>query len=138
MRNDFGSDELGMEGEARLSPRALAKALGFVDKLPYQFNNTRHMTGLNPWDQPESFQAPTQLNPLKLHWHQLAGVHSMARNIFTSEATQSMRGILVADEVGLGKTALSVAFIAFVNQVKVIQDRNQKLPAVIRESFFHI
>ncbi|KAM6490053.1 P-loop containing nucleoside triphosphate hydrolase protein [Amanita muscaria] len=126
--SDFGRDALGMEKEAHLSPDALGKALSFVDRLPHQFNKHRHATGLNAWDQPRAFQINkgdqcTELTLLSLHWHQLAGIHSAARSFFVSDPVASPRGLLIADEVGLGKTALSIAIMAFLNQVKTLQDR---------------
>ncbi|KAK1233548.1 hypothetical protein PQX77_003294 [Marasmius sp. AFHP31] len=152
-----GLGVLGMEDEAGMSPEQLSQALGLVDGLPFQWNAVRHRDGLTRWRNPKAFDSDA--NPsLQLHWHQLAGAHSIFRNCFEKEGTgKSTRGMLIADEVGLGKTALCLLIIAIVNQVihlrgmgkspaPVFQGRNYEfkershviiLPGTLREQWVH-
>jgi hypothetical protein len=138
LRETSGGD-LGMEIECKLGPDVLADRLGFLKhQLPHQFNQHRHRS-LTAWDRPDLFSAnpvPDSLAPLKLHWHQLAGVHSMVRNIFTRDADPDhCTGMLLADEVGLGKTALAISFISFLSQCVLLQQSDSELPPIIRKQF---
>ncbi|KAF5344438.1 hypothetical protein D9756_011277, partial [Leucocoprinus leucothites] len=130
--NDCAGD-LGMEIEGKKSFVALCKALGFRTGIPVQFNNHRHRAGVSPWDDEKLFKIePAFLSRLSLHWHQLAGVHSIARSIFTEEkAINHTLGVLVGDEVGLGKTAQAITFIAFLNQLIFLQQQNATFPPIL-------
>ncbi|KAF8523869.1 P-loop containing nucleoside triphosphate hydrolase protein [Hysterangium stoloniferum] len=135
--NDIESGDMGMEKEYNLDPNTLAVNIGFTrDNLPHQFISTRHVMGKNAWDQPELFVTkpnPDYLVENRLHWHQIAGVHSIARNIFTPTSDPDhCCGILICDEVGLGKTSLTIAIIAFLNQSISMQQRGQ-LPPVLAD-----
>lgn len=138
---DIDGADLGMEVEANLSVIKLSQSLGFVqDNLPFQFNRSRHIAGLTPWDQPDLFTTSPQqtdsLVPLSLHWHQLAGVHSIIRSAFTKTPSPGhCTGILECDEVGLGKTALAITVIAFLNQAVTLQVAKKPLPPILRQPF---
>ncbi|KAJ4463203.1 P-loop containing nucleoside triphosphate hydrolase protein [Lentinula lateritia] len=137
---DVQQGDLGMEVESDMSPEMLATSLGFLRQaLPHQFNTLRAMNGITPWDKATQFETEADnhqnLLPLSLHWHQLAGIHSIARSVFTKTAVPDhCTGVLVADEVGLGKTAQSLSFIAFLNQAIMIQKHKQpsKLPPILK------
>lgn len=134
---DTQGGDLGMEVEWNLDPEMLAEALGFLRKsLPHQFTTIRHAAGANEWQNPQRFEGPenlSNLKPLTLHWHQLAGVHSIIRNIFTKKRkSKHCTGMLIADEVGLGKTALAISVIAFLNQSARVQDKGEELPPILR------
>lgn len=123
---DTGLGDLGMDVEYSLTPADLATHLGFTkQRLPHQFNNLRHALGLTPWADGILFSTkptPDCLKPNALHWHQLAGIHSITRSIFTtSPDPHHCTGVLIADEVGLGKTAQSLSLIAFLNQCIFLQ-----------------
>ncbi|KAF5370979.1 hypothetical protein D9615_010044 [Tricholomella constricta] len=135
--NDCGGD-FGMELEAKMTPASLALSLGFKTGLPPSFNLLRDRSGISPWDDPLTFAdpkadpLPCNLSKLCLHWHQLAGVHSIVRSIFTEVADPShTTGVLVGDEVGLGKTAQAISTIAFLMQVIRLQETKRKLPRLI-------
>lgn len=110
----------GVEVEALMSPAVLARNLGFSPEtmLPPVFNHYRHTGGLNSWDEPSAFNDANpenleSLEPFTLHWHQLAGVHALIRMTFTPEpAPGHCTGVLVADDVGLGKTFQAITVIA--------------------------
>lgn len=123
-----------MEVEQRLSFDDISHQLGFSKTgLPMQFNKFRHMAGLTPWEKDHTSifkdaSAP-HIVPNRLHWHQLAGVHSFARTVFTGEANpQACTGYLISDEVGLGKTAQLISMIAFLNQCITTQERKASHP----------
>ncbi|KAJ3563513.1 hypothetical protein NP233_g8897 [Leucocoprinus birnbaumii] len=127
--------DLGMEVENTMSLSALQKALGFRTGLPMQFNKYRHRGGVTPWDDEKIFQAdppPEELEPLQLHWHQLAGVHSIVRSLFTQERDiEHTLGVLIGDEVGLGKTAQAITTIGFLNQLIYHKAHEKQLPPVL-------
>lgn len=136
--NDEGGD-FGMEVEAKMSPGALASMVGFKNRrLPRLCNPVRHRGGISPWDDLLLFKnldydaLPDYMVLLFLHWHQLAGVHSISRNTFTaSPRPKDSVGMLIGDEVGLGKTAQAIAFIAFLNQAIWMQDNGMAPPKIL-------
>ncbi|KXN81813.1 hypothetical protein AN958_03743 [Leucoagaricus sp. SymC.cos] len=136
--NDEGGD-FGMEVEHQMQPNHLSSRLGFRTGLPPQFNVYRHRSG-TPWDDDTLFKADSSLGELSkmaLHWHQLAGVHSIVRSIFTDIPEPDRPcGVLVGDEVGLGKTAQAITFIAFLNQAIWLQRDNRPLPDILIERPF--
>jgi hypothetical protein len=134
--------DLGIDEESGMDPESLATQLGFVkDRLPVQFNRRRHRMGLTAWSNPSDFEGASSqhenLTPLSLHWHQLAGVHSIIRNTFTAEKdTKKCAGMLICDEVGLGKTTMVISTIAFLNQVVSSEsERKGKLPPILGQYF---
>lgn len=129
---DVEDGDLGMEEESKLDPDTLAHRLGFLKKrLPPQFMGFRHRSS-TAWDNIDNFSDLNSLQPLQLHWHQLSGVHSFARNTFTSKPSDThCTGMLICDEVGLGKTALTISIIAFLSQCVLLQEKKAELPPVL-------
>ena len=140
--------DLGMEVEQKLSFNEISQRLGFSKMgLPLQFNTLRHTAGLTPWEKDHIYlfeDKGPEMVPNRLHWHQLAGVHSFARRVFTGESNpKGCTGYLISDEVGLGKTALVISIIAFLNQAIEVQERKKtrpqellELPPVLGKFFF--
>ncbi|KAF8220211.1 hypothetical protein L208DRAFT_1186029, partial [Tricholoma matsutake] len=122
MLNDCGSN-FGMEEEAKMTPASLALSLGYQTGLPPSFNTVHDRSGLTPWDNPDLFSytnidaLPDNLMKLCLHWHQLPGNHSFL--------------VLVADEVGLGKTPQAITVMVFFMQTVFLQQTNKKLPRIL-------
>jgi hypothetical protein len=124
------SDETdpGIGIESTLPPNVLASNLGFPNGLPLTFNSHRHRGGLTPWDNPDIFEAAElsqnpQMEPISLHWHQLAGVHAITRMLFTENPNPGRCcGALVADEVGLGKTFQAATAMAFFSDLVIRQE----------------
>ena len=120
----------GVEIESRLSPLDLAQNLGFVLGRPLLFNSHRHDVGLTPWDDPSGFQDWESLNTnpsftaINLRWHQLAGVHAVLRRLFSKEPIHEPLGVLIADEVGLGKTLQCTAVVACLTEFVGRQNAN--------------
>lgn len=111
--------DLGVEIESTLSYVDLTRNLGFFNGNPLLFNSHRHIGGLTPWDDPTAFEGADQDDafvPFSLRWHQLAGVHAILRRLFSKNSTPGNLGVLIADEVGLGKTFQSLAIIATLTE----------------------
>lgn len=130
--------DAGTEVEAKMSLDELAFNLGFKGGLPLLFNTHRHRGGSTPWapEPPNCFDLNgplhSDLDLIKLHWHQLAGVHAIIRKNFTSEPAKGRcTGILLADEVGLGKTFQAATVIAFMSDLVLRQSHNFPLPPMI-------
>lgn len=130
----------GVEVEALMSAKELASNLGFVGKLPLVFNRIRHSAGLTAWDskhrhlfeEPNPLATNNMLEPITLHWHQLAGVHAVIRKVFSSEPLPKHgNGVLIADEVGLGKTFQALTVIAFLADVTLRKSKNFAMPPII-------
>ncbi|KAG6883167.1 hypothetical protein C0993_007539 [Termitomyces sp. T159_Od127] len=130
--------DFGMEVEAGMKPVQLCLALGFLTGLPPIFAKYRHRTGANAWDDYSLFDNAEEdlkagiLTKFHLHWHQLAGVHSIIRSLFTDQPSTHPCGVLVGDEVGLGKTAQSIALISFFILTATAQSTKRLVPKVIR------
>jgi hypothetical protein len=124
----------GVEFESNLSPEKLGHSLGFIRELPLLFNPLRHKAGLSPWSHPAVFdtKSGSDLEPLKLYWHQLAGVHAVVRMNFSKEKSLSRcNGTLIADEVGLGKTFIATTVMVFLSDLFMRQSSNLPLPPII-------
>ena len=130
------SGSLGVGPEMSMTPDQLADDLGFKDGLPFLFINYRHKTGLVAWDNADVFNnlSDPDIIPLRLHWHQLAGIHAIIRQSFSAErGTIAKPGLLVADDVGLGKTGIAIAMMAFLAHVISLSQLEQPMPKVIRQ-----
>jgi len=124
----------GCDFESTLSPESLASNLGFRNGLPIPFNHYRHKGGLTARD-PNFKQLlnkdKTLFDPIKLHWHQLSAAHAIIRKLFTAESQPDhCTGVLIADEVGLGKTFLIATVIAFLITI-VNREEGYPLPPII-------
>jgi len=132
----------GVEVEMRMSPAELANELGFTDtdRLPFLFNRYRHVKGFSAWKNSSLFSEDSRENPdiqpLRLHYHQLAGLHAIARKVFSKTVdADACTGVLLADEVGLGKTAVAISLICFLSHIAMLQssDVDAQIIPVISE-----
>lgn len=139
--------DLGVECEYSMSSTDLAHNLGFPNGTPVLFNQFRHRGGLTPWDPEHAplFADPNaQRNPdlsrFNPHWHQLAGVHAIIRRVFSSkqDCDESCTGMLVADDVGLGKTCQAILVIAFLADAVYRQEENLSLPPLLSKSLLSL
>jgi hypothetical protein len=128
------NDDMGVAKESMLTREWLEHDLSFLDGRPAVFNERIHRNGMTNWQDQHALE-DTQadlLDELRLQWHQLVGIRAMVRMAFsTQQCAGSRSGFLVADEVGLGKTAQQMGFNAFVNQVAKLQLRGDKLPPAV-------
>lgn len=134
--------DAGMEVEGSMCPQDLASNLDFVDGLPLLFNPYRHRGGSTPWElaSVDTFNPngpeKADLDFIKLHWHQLAGVHAMARLVFSSTPNnEASTSVLLADEVGLGKTFQAATMISFLTDLVILQEKGYPLPPMIGRTY---
>jgi TATA-binding protein-associated factor len=131
---DVENTDLGMEIEAKMSPDTLAQNIGLKGGLPLMFYPHRHKSGANVWDSPKLFDKKDSLLDSKLLWSQLSGLHSVLRNCFTSDPkVKDQSSMLIADEVGLGKTTLALSIIATLNQFIAQQKEGVSPPPILRK-----
>lgn len=129
--DDFASNDMGVSAFAKTSEERLNLLLDWANSRSVLFNSTRSKTDRTYWDEADVQEGP----PLKLLWHQLVGVAAIAQ-LFWVEADHAgshCPGVLIADAVGVGKTALIIGAIAFIMDVKVSQDTGRALPPVLSE-----
>ncbi|CAA7271229.1 unnamed protein product [Cyclocybe aegerita] len=116
--NRVEDSDPGVEVEAKMTPEELYRNLGFKDGRPLAFNS--HF--------PSDDGGGGSSVPIQLFWHQVAGVHSVFRTNFKAEASPDRPGMLIADEVGLGKTFLAAMAIAVLSQIIFAQSHKLPLP----------
>jgi hypothetical protein len=72
------------------------------------------------------------MTPFVPHWHQLAGAHAIIRKVFASESNKdACTGMLIADDVGLGKTCLATLVIAFLADAVLCQRKKRPGPPLL-------
>jgi hypothetical protein len=135
-----GNSDPGVEIESSMEPSLLAERLGFPDGVPLLFNKYRHRDGLiTPWDtnvahlfEPEAAQDNEDMVPFVPHWHQLAGTHAVLRKVFNSEQDKdACTGMLVADDVGLGKTCQATLIISALADAVQLRKKEKELPPLL-------
>ena len=138
----------GMEIEHKMDAvnlhRWLAHSGEGIHKLPKFFVPYRHSAGITPHDSTYAHLFKKELaatNPdmslFTLHWHQVAGVHSIIRNIFyPNPHPDNITGMLVADEVGLGKTCQAICVILFLVTAVLRQKKKFEPPPLLSEFRF--
>lgn len=147
---DFTGEEKdpGVKQEQSMTITQLAADLGFLDNRPFLFNTHRHFSGsLNAWqttetNKPERYydreigSTDEEMVPLDLHWHQIVGVHVLARQCFRETSSSEPVGTGIFDEVGLGKSFQSLAFVGFLmdNVNRQLQGKQDSMPPLLRKS----
>jgi SNF2-related domain len=124
----------GVDQEVGLLREELCELLAFADGVPFLFNNYRDADGRNGWH-PEFETLPT-LKRFSLLHHQLVGVAAIIRHVF-STSKSSCHGVLLADDVGIGKTIQSLAMIAFMAELTVKRDRGLSVPPILSKFDLH-
>ncbi|KAG2063203.1 hypothetical protein BDR04DRAFT_1164116, partial [Suillus decipiens] len=113
------SNDLGVDEFKNLNDVALNHLLQFPDGRPALFAEFRSKTRKCSWDNDASkdfVKSNSDMVPLSLLWHQRVGVAAIVDKIWqpaVSPPAVDVPGILIADEVGVGKTALVMGTIAF-------------------------
>ena len=120
--------DLGVSKFAQHSEEALSLLLNFPDGCPTLFAKLRSASGLCAWDADNAKQfvfGNPDMKPVRLLWHQLVGVASIIDKAFLTEPRQvaaGLPGILIADAVGVGKTALTMGVVAFIIDAFYVQE----------------
>ncbi|TFK64365.1 P-loop containing nucleoside triphosphate hydrolase protein [Pluteus cervinus] len=133
------TEDLGVAEMSKCSTESLSTQLGFPNAKPPNWADYRHKdTKINPHNSPELFKSAEgspEFSQICLMWHQLVGVASMVQHAFTAAKRKSNPGILLADGVGVGKTAQVMGFIAFLQlALKLWQGVNA--PPIIKDKPF--
>ncbi|KAF8872160.1 hypothetical protein BD779DRAFT_1679866 [Infundibulicybe gibba] len=136
--------ELGAMGVGNMSNHTesqLEQLLGFPDRRPPQWATLRSDNPeITSWD-PENASAYTKdspgMAPLRLLWHQMVGIAAMLDQLFTEEPSPSVPGILLADAVGIGKTAQVMGVIAALQMILIAHEKGEgTIPLLASKSHF--
>jgi SNF2 family DNA or RNA helicase len=115
----------------------LCERLHFEGGVPFLFNNLRDAAGENAWSSEFEDLIATgsdSLEPFSLLHHQLVGVHAILRRVLSPTPSVARAGVLLADDVGIGKTVQSAAVIAFLSELPVKIERSLGVPPLLRAS----
>jgi hypothetical protein len=126
--------DVGTEEETKKSAEDLAAVLGFPDLRPIEFNKVKFKySTLDLWE-PEHLQIEGQKEDVALVWAQLAGVSAMVRKTFYEKVRETVApGVLLADVMGMGKSALVMSYMAFVMQVYMAAQNEVQGPPILCE-----
>lgn len=120
------SEDLGVDGWREMDNETLNHLLQFPGGKPVLFAEFRSKSGLCAWEEDMSMKFVKENNDmeqLSLLWHQRVGVAAIVDKVWLSNETEGdVPGILIADEVGVGKTALTMGTIAFVIDAYWVQE----------------
>lgn len=126
------TDDLGVEKWRRIDDGALDSLLGYVDGRPALFSKYRSKSGLTTWDSEWNLRFGTSdmsmehdISELLPMWHQKVGVVAMAELLWTIEPCD-VPGILLADKVGLGKSAQLMMLIDLIIAVNMAEEMEKK------------
>ncbi|GBE84816.1 hypothetical protein SCP_0607960 [Sparassis crispa] len=136
MTDDLGTD-LGVEPESKMTRQALMESMGVKGEVFPLMNEARHKKAFLVWTEgktPEEVRAmqremgkkrdklteSDEWAPLTLRWHQVAGIRATLRMM-----AQGSSGVLIADEVGLGKTAQALGLIGMISHYIDAQERGK-------------
>jgi hypothetical protein len=132
----WGKDDMGVQAYASMSPESIHTELGWLNGFDApSFQPFRHADGVRTgWSHPAEFGNLDTRDPIpspgfipqRAKWVQLCGIASIISLIFTEAEVPKPGGILLADEVGVGKTLHALGVCAFINQI--IQGRAAGIP----------
>ncbi|KAG1817543.1 uncharacterized protein BJ212DRAFT_1299094 [Suillus subaureus] len=98
----------------------------FPGGKPMLFAEFQSKSGLCTWEEDmlkKFIKENNNMEQLSLLWHQCVGVLAVVNKIWLSNETEGdMPGILIADEVGIGKTALMMGTITFIIDTHWVQE----------------
>ncbi|KAJ8586214.1 hypothetical protein M405DRAFT_864785 [Rhizopogon salebrosus TDB-379] len=122
------SDDQGVQLFRHLDDDALNRLLRFPEGRPTLFAEYRSKTGKCSWDAdaaPRFVKGNDDMQPLALLWHQRVGIASIVDKVWLPQATSlDLPGILIADDVGVGKTGLAMGILAFIMDAYWVQELN--------------
>lgn len=125
----LGSHDLSVEDYGHLNDEALDALLSLSDGNPAMFNPTRYVdASRNLWDYPNLHENHVNLSLL---WHQKVGVATLVEHFWAPKdiGHGHQTGMILADEVGVGKTAQLMAFLAFLLE----RVMSKAIPPIIRK-----
>lgn len=114
----LGMNDLGVDKWATTRPDALMTALGFLNGRPALFTPWKSKSGDNDTLPIDDIPEDDRL-PVELLWHQAVAVAAMTEGLWVKDVvTDGVPGMLLADNVGLGKTVEIMGLIAMIVQTR--------------------
>lgn len=140
-----GDDKYLREFNA-LNEEQLCELLGIPcsGSVPF-FNKHLSLDGRTPMGDPEFFagmggvpddQLPEGVVPCRLRWAQLVGIAGMIKMFTEDDDAAARKSMLLADEVGLGKTGIVMGMIAIFIHARKRLEKGLQLPPIF--SLYHI
>ncbi|KAG8736403.1 hypothetical protein FRC10_009337 [Ceratobasidium sp. 414] len=100
--------------------------LGVVEFAKTPIEELFHLLGL------ESIGSlPMASDNMKMQWHQLVGIATMLKAVFTPRLGMRPHLTLLCDDVGLGKTAQIIGTIMMLAHLTTVQDKGWPLPPLL-------
>jgi SNF2 family N-terminal domain. len=123
-------DDMGIPDDLKvLNLLDLQTVLGCTTEGTFPgFNSHRSLCGQDPWEGANESESA----PLRLRWHQLIGVMVLVRLLTSAQKPVSpAQGVLIADEVGLGKSAQFMAFLSVLLHAAKADERQATRPPAL-------
>jgi hypothetical protein len=135
---DLKADNTCLEIFQNMSEIQLCELLGFssTGQVPF-FNSFLSLGNINPIDDPEAFEGletadvlPEDMIPCRLRWAQLVAIAANIRMFTEEEDATKRRSMLLADEVGIGKTGIIMGTIAAYMHALKRHHKQEALPPI--------
>jgi hypothetical protein len=122
---DTDGRDMGITDFKLRSREELELLLGFEESRPYLFGkyfcrSDRSKTSWNAGEDKRFEEGGPDMEECKLGWHQLVGVAALVDHTFGRSGSSESRPVtnmLLADDVGVGKTAQVMAYLGFLMTV---------------------
>lgn len=137
----FGAD-IGVTDEAKWTDEQVREILGWLSPFRnlVHFARFRSEGQANEWDKPELFNKEDGTmkhgvgRPVEPRWSQFVGLIAILKRLYSkAQDTPAQPCILVADEVGVGKTIETILTITYVMAVRFAKEHNIPLPPLFGE-----
>ncbi|KAG7441287.1 uncharacterized protein BT62DRAFT_1011878 [Guyanagaster necrorhizus] len=131
--------DLGVESWSKTTDKVLAEMLRWDNGCPDEFNPFINTSLTDYWENPDyAAKIPPggdeDNEVMNIMWHQIVGITAMVNMLWTTKLDDDgVPGILLADEVGLGKTAQMMGLLAFIISCYRAQKLSKELPPVLGE-----
>lgn len=76
-------------------------------------------------------QLPLVSDNMQIKWHQLVGIASMLKAMFSETKGAPSRPTMLCDDVGLGKTVQVIGLLAMLVNLIQLQERGHPLPPLL-------
>lgn len=136
--DDDRAEDIGVTAYKKHTFEELASSLAFSDGRPVQFSKFRSLSNTyDSWSDDKALyweKGGSGMVEVQGQWHQLAGVCGMVDKVFVGKNEETKTShILIADDVGLGKTLEMMMLLAFLMQVYVCENSTsiRKRPPII-------
>ncbi|KAK0197634.1 P-loop containing nucleoside triphosphate hydrolase protein [Armillaria mellea] len=131
--------DMGVEAWAKQTEEALLQLLRWPNGRPGEFNPCINESLVDVWEDTEYAnkvppEGDAENTPTKLFWHQLVGITALVNMMWTvDERPDGVEGAILADEVGLGKSAQIMGMLAFIMAARRMQLAGKEPPPVIKD-----